>query len=731
MKKFLLSIFAVMLAVFSVQAEEVTYTVTSTSAVSVSGDIPEGSSATYKSTYTDKCQLTKGNSMTLTLSGYAGCKITGIKLSMKSNTSKGKGSFSAVVGSTTISSIQDSKFNTSSWAGKWSTSYINVTPNMTVADYVVGDNENVVVTIAATENSLYCQSFTITYEPVEGGGEGGGTPEPEPEPEPEPGEPETPEVVEGNTVTFTASANGYSNGDEVSTVKIDDYITATFGKGTNSNTPKYYTTGSAIRCYGGNNFTIASTAGNITKITLTFGSGDGSNTITTNVGTYENSIWTGTAREVTFAIGGASGHRKVAGIEVTYEGTGTGAPVVENVIAPVISSEKTEYATGEEAVVTITTSTGGATIYYSLDGSEPTTEYTGEFTLSETTTVKAIAKKEGANDSPITEKTFTFKNVVTLVNATVADVIAAYESGDEITKGATVVGYIVGTIDGSAISKAVFGTDVETLSNILLADDPNETNIENCIPVNLPTGSVRNALNLVDNKENYKKKVVLTGSVEAYFTVAGLKNTSAYEFIPEVENESYTLTVGETEWATLYLDFAVTIPDGVEVWTVSEIVDGYVVLGEVLDVIPAGCPVLVKASMSGEWDFEYTAKTGNEYVNLLQGTATATYITDDAYVLTKDDTSETGVCFGRAIKNQLENTAWLNNANKAYLPASAVPAAAQGAASFSFRFPGTTAIENVEVENASNVIYDLTGRKVETISAPGIYIVGGKKVLVK
>ena len=198
------------------------------------------------------------------------------------------------------------------------------------------------------------------------------------------------------------------------------------------------------------------------------------------------------------------------------------------------------------------------------------------------------------------------------------------------------------------------------------------------------------------------------------------------------EAQSYTLTVGETEWATLYLDFAVTIPAGVEVWTVSEIVDGYVVLGEVLDVIPARCPVLVKAVWAGEWDFEYTSETGEVYANLLKGTTVNTYITEDAYVLTPDDTSEVGVCFGKAFKNQLDGTAWLNNANKAYLPASVVPTSAQGAASFSFRFgEGTTAIENVEVENEVKAIYDLTGRRVETITAPGIYIVNGKKVLVK
>ena len=42
-----------------------------------------------------------------------------------------------------------------------------------------------------------------------------------------------------------------------------------------------------------------------------------------------------------------------------------------------------------------------------------------------------------------------------------------------------------------------------------------------------------------------------------------------------------------------------------------------------------------------------------------------------------------------------------------------------------------TGINNVESENGANVIYDLTGRKVNEINAAGIYIVNGKKVLVK
>ena len=74
----------------------------------------------------------------------------------------------------------------------------------------------------------------------------------------------------------------------------------------------------------------------------------------------------------------------------------------------------------EEQEVTITCGTADATIYYTLDGSDPTensTVYTEPFALSENATVKAIAMKEGYENSEIAGAEFVFiLDAVTIFN---------------------------------------------------------------------------------------------------------------------------------------------------------------------------------------------------------------------------------------------------------------------------------------------------------------------------
>lgn len=138
-----------------------TYSVSSKTAVTVSGDVPIGSSATYTQTYSTAGQITKGNTATLTLTGYAGCTITGLKLVMHSNKSAGAGGMKMTAGTTILASIVD-KTTFNNWAGSYGTAWADVTPAIT--SYPVQDGETVTIELNASTNSLFIQSFTITCE---------------------------------------------------------------------------------------------------------------------------------------------------------------------------------------------------------------------------------------------------------------------------------------------------------------------------------------------------------------------------------------------------------------------------------------------------------------------------------------------------------------------------------------------------------------------------------------
>ena len=105
-----------------------------------------------------------------------------------------------------------------------------------------------------------------------------------------------------------------------------------------------------------------------------------------------------------------------------------------------------------------------------------------------------------------------------------------YTVEDVMKHGATgsnvfVKAYIVGFVPDKAIDDAKFTAEgCEIASNVLIAASADETTVDNVMPVQLPSGDVRNAINLKDNPTNLKQEVVLCGNIEAYFGKTGLKS---------------------------------------------------------------------------------------------------------------------------------------------------------------------------------------------------------------
>ena len=153
-----------------------------------------------------------------------------------------------------------------------------------------------------------------------------------------------------------------------------------------------------LRFYEGSSFTV-NVPDNyvITNVAIT-----GSHAFSTADGACSNGKWSGNANTVNFTYTSESS-AKVTIIEVTYED----APD-DYVTAPTITGTNPFDGTTE---VTITGG-DGTTIYYTIDGTEPTTATTTKgaspvkFNINKTTTVKAIAVK-GSNQSTVVTKEFT------------------------------------------------------------------------------------------------------------------------------------------------------------------------------------------------------------------------------------------------------------------------------------------------------------------------------------
>ena len=203
----------------------------------------------------------------------------------------------------------------------------------------------------------------------------------------------------------------------------------------------------------------------------------------------------------------------------------------------------------------------------------------------------------------------------------------------------------------------------------------------------------------------------------------------------DVEETGYNLAVSAAGYATYFNSTeAFTMPTGATgyVWYDGKIEFAYDSAADV----PANEPLVIKAA-AGNYPLWFTSSTKvtwkSDGMNALEGTDVATDITnDDAYYFyglslnASSDPASVGFYWMNPT-----GAAFTNGAHKAYLKLDKnTPAGSQAVKGFPFNGT-TTGIEQIEAgADAKNAIYDLSGRRVNK-AAKGIYILNGKKVLVK
>ena len=227
--------------------------------------------------------------------------------------------------------------------------------------------------------------------------------------------------------------------------------------------------GVAYRIYANSTLTISTSKGKITQIEFTSGKNGTNQTYTNHLvlqnsnGTYDNTTtdqtqqaWTGSSTSVSF---NASAQVRLTQIVVTVE-----LDTPEGTVAtPTFSPAAGTYNTAQS--VEISCSTAGATIYYTTDGTDPTTSssvYSSAISVASSQTIKAIAAKEDMTNSAVASATYTINiipiisaaNVELAYNATSGSFSATIENsvdGGVLSASTTADWLTVGTVSGTTV----------------------------------------------------------------------------------------------------------------------------------------------------------------------------------------------------------------------------------------------------------------------------------------
>ena len=247
----------------------------------------------------------------------------------------------------------------------------------------------------------------------------------------------------------------------------------------------------------------------------------------------------------------------------------------ETVATPTFSVDSG--AVNSETNVTISCATEGAKIYYTTDGSEPTassTEYTAAISVTSALTIKAIAVKDGMNDSVVASASYTVKG--TVATPTFSVPAGAVPKGTSVTIACTTEGAkIYYTTDGTEPTASsteytaaiTINRDI-TVKAVAVKDGMNNSFVasasySNTVPTptfSVPAGDVENGTSVTIS--------CTTEGAKIYYTTDGSEPTTA--------STEYAAAIRVTEFVTIK---AIAVKDGMNdsaIASVSYTLKGFV-----------------------------------------------------------------------------------------------------------------------------------------------------------
>lgn len=421
---------------------------------------------------------------------------------------------------------------------------------------------------------------------------------------------------------------------------------------------------------------------------------------------------------------------RVVSMSVTYV-KGDESDDKEEIItisAPVFNPISTSFSS--ESLEVTMDAAEGCEIYYTTDGTTPSytnaEEYNGTkgnvvviYASDNKVTLQAIAVNPTTEKcSSVSSATYTYKESLVVNDGeskarayTVAEVksMTVNKSGEK---------WVRGTIYGTMVNSYI--TEITTTnfspSDIVIGDEITH------IPVQLVGGTdIRNEINLRDHPYLRGKDILIRGSLESYAnSPLGVKEPSAYQI-------TYDIPINSYGYASLYLDMPVLLSAGSTAYYC--IVDGdRCYLYPVGDVIPAGIGVIVSSTPNIVCSLTYTTQVNPNQESILAKNQLIGFAKDsvvvgedyDYYALNVKDNR-----MGFYKPQTATNGGFVTKANKAYLR---VPKESE-ATMFTLHRKDETLIVSIS-QMCDDVIYDLQGR---VVSSPvsGVYIIGGKKVVIK